>query len=87
MDFNPSVHLLDDARRTLGMTVSELWVDYFALGGVLPQRHVRAVLDGDRDVEVGEYDVLAHALNERFLERDRDHPVQYRYEGRALPEI
>jgi hypothetical protein len=52
------------------LTLPELWLRYFALGGT---------------GTLSEHDVVAHALNERFTELDRDSPVAYRRAYRAEP--
>jgi hypothetical protein len=87
MESNPPTSQLDAARQTLGLTVDQLWVDYFALGGALSKAHVVAVLKGEQDLRDGEYNVLAQALNERFIDQEQNHPVPYRGEDRSLPEL
>jgi hypothetical protein len=82
-----SMRLLDAARRAVGLTTDQLWVDYFALGGALSKERITDALHGGVDVADGEYNVLAHALNERFETLERNHPVHYRGEDRALPEL
>ena len=68
---------LEQARRTLGLSVADLWWRYFALGGRGTELEMEAMLfqalvpaDIDRDV-------LAVALNERFSELGADHPIPY----------
>jgi hypothetical protein len=68
---------LEKARRGLGLSVSELWWRYFAIGGMSTELEVEAILyralvptDADRDM-------LAVALNERFRELGGDHPIPY----------
>ncbi len=50
----------------------------------LPPRTVRAYLQGTGADEArhdrADYDILAHALNERFTDQGSDHPVPYRDE-------
>lgn len=58
------------------MSFNALWVAYFALGGVSSPAVVRSYLDG-AGPPVADYDVLAHALNERFVDRGGNHPVPY----------
>lgn len=38
---------------------------------------LEAVLLGKREPEVHEHDLIAHALNERFVELGGNHPVPY----------
>lgn len=68
---------LDAARLLAGITVAELWLRYFTLGGTNTRADLDKLLRGDAAFGVGQYDVLAHALNERFVELDSDHPVPY----------
>ena len=58
----------------------ELWVDYFALGGILNATQLGRYLRGDGDGEIGngDHNVLVHALNEVFHARGQDHPLAYR---------
>jgi len=59
------------------MSFDELWVAYFALGGASSPNIVRSYLGGSGN-ELADYDVLAQAINERFVDRGGDHPVPYR---------
>lgn len=68
---------LDNARQLAGVTVADLWLRYFTLGGSNSQDDLNRLLRGGVAFGAGEYDVLAHALNERFVELDLDHPVPY----------
>lgn len=61
------------------MSFTELWIAYFALGGAARPEVVRAYLRGWHTGSF-DYDVLAHAINERYLEQGRNHPVPYRDE-------
>jgi hypothetical protein len=71
----PAHQVLEAARRQAGMSLEELWLAYLALGGVARLATVRSYLRGETtDIE---YDVLAQALNERFLDQGDDHPVPY----------
>lgn len=68
---------LQHARNQAGLTVAELWLRYFCLGGMSTPLEVDAVLHGAVSPSDSDYDILAHAINERFLELGRDHPVPY----------
>jgi hypothetical protein len=70
--------VLEAARVQAGMSVGELWMAYFALGGSQTASSVRAFLDADTDPRLTDYDVLAQAVNERFMDLGGDHPVPYR---------
>lgn len=76
---------LDRARRYLGMSIEELWMRYFALGGMSTELEVEAYLLGALSPPTSVCDRLAVALNERFAERGEDHPVPYSADGVAGP--
>jgi hypothetical protein len=69
---------LDRARRDSGLTGRELWLRYFALGGMTDPLQLEAALCGALRPADHDYDQIAHALNERFTELGRNHPVPYR---------
>jgi hypothetical protein len=69
---------LDQARRDSGLSRSELWMRYFALGGMSQPLQLEAVLHGALETTAHDHDQIAHALNERFTELGRNHPVPYR---------
>ena len=58
------------------MSLNDLWLAYFALGGAVQPEGMRAYLNGSH-VGPFDYDVLAQAINERYLEDGLDHPVPY----------
>ena len=70
--------LLEQARRTLGLSLDDLWIRYFALGGMSTALELEAYLFGALVAPPHEHDLLAVALNERFAELGGDHPVPYR---------
>ncbi len=72
-----NVNELEQARSSLGLPIADLWFRYFALGGMRPAFEVEAILYDALTVSDHEHDVLAVALNERFFELGRDHPVPY----------
>jgi hypothetical protein len=69
--------VLEDARRELGRSMRDLWLDYFALGGGADLPEVTAFLGGETTPSDHDYDVLAVALNETYLDRGQHHPVPY----------
>jgi len=71
-------NLLETARRRLGLSTMELWVDFFALGGTLDAFALDRYLRGDRDISDTDHNVLAHAMNEVFTDRGENHPLAYR---------
>jgi hypothetical protein len=68
---------LEQFRKHAGLTHPDLWMRYFGLGGMSTALEVEAYLYGALEPTVHDRDVLAHALNERFTEMGRDHPVPY----------
>lgn len=68
---------LDRFRQDAGLSRGELWLRYFELGGMSTVFQVEAVLHGALVADPHEHDVLAHALNERFVELGGNHPVPY----------
>lgn len=71
------VRPLEAALRVLDVTLRELWSSYFALGGTCSLLQVRNHLAGTAEISGLQHDVLVHALNERFLDRGMDHPLEY----------
>jgi hypothetical protein len=59
------------------LTVSDLWVRYFALTGRNSQRDLASYLGGCAAWSPHEHDVAAHALNEYLDDQGMDHPVRY----------
>jgi hypothetical protein len=62
-------HNLEVGRRVAGLSVTDLFVSYFALGGTAHLGDMRAFLGGmDHALDGHQQDVAAHAVNERFVE-------------------
>lgn len=72
---------LEQARREVGLSVPDLWIRYFGLGGMSTALEVEAILYGALIATDHERDILAVALNERFAEQGSDHPVRYIADG------
>ena len=68
---------LVEAREAAGLSQSELWMRYFALGGMNAAVETDAVVHGALETTAYDRDLLVHALNERFTELGGDHPVPY----------
>jgi hypothetical protein len=68
--------LLETARRDLGLSHDELWFRYFELGGMSTALEVEAYLYGALTPSDHDRDIIAVALNERFSELGRDHPIR-----------
>src|SRR6202011_19756 len=64
---------LDVYRRNAELTRSELWLRYFELGGMCTAFQVEAFLYGALQPSPHDHDVIAQALNERFVELGGDH--------------
>jgi hypothetical protein len=79
-DEQPGLSLYDGMQLS-GMTFREFWLRQVTVGGVADELAVEAYTLGLLTPGPLEYNVLAQALNEHFLERGQDHPVAYR--GRA----
>ena len=68
---------LDQARHDAHLSESELFLRYFALGGMSTSLQVEAFLLGALVPSPHDHDVLAQALNERFSELGGNRPVPY----------
>ena len=77
---------LEAARHRLGLSVTDLWVRCLALGSLLAPAELTASLGGRRRFTRIEYDVVAQALNERFMDDGGDHPVPYADEAAEAAE-
>jgi hypothetical protein len=68
---------LDTFRQEAGLSHGELWLRYFELGGMSTGLELEAFLYGIVLPSAHEHDVIAHAINERFVELGKNHPVAY----------
>ena len=68
---------LDTFRQEAGLSLGELWLRYFELGGMSTGLQLEAFLYGVLLPSTHDHDVIAHAINERFVELGRNHPVAY----------
>jgi hypothetical protein len=69
--------VLDRARRDAGLSLFELWLRYFGLGGMSAPLELEAFLVGALRPSVLEHDLVVAALNERFAELGQGRPVSY----------
>jgi hypothetical protein len=69
--------VLDRYRRDAGLSHGELWLRYFELGGMSNAIELEAFLYGALQPSVHDREVIAQALNERFVELGGNHPVPY----------
>jgi hypothetical protein len=68
---------LDHFRQDAALSHGELWLRYFELGGMSTGLELEAYLYGALEPSRHDHDVIAHALNERFVELGGNHPVPY----------
>jgi len=68
--------IIEAARVQAEMSFDDLWLAYFALGGARPPDMLRSYLRGTATQPM-DYDVLAQALNESFVDAGGNHPVPY----------
>jgi len=68
---------LERGRRQAGLSHADLWLRYFALGGMSTALELEGFLAGVLEPSIHDHDLVAHALNERFVELGDDHPVAY----------
>ncbi len=68
---------LDKFRQDAGLSHGELWLRYFELGGMCTAFQLEAFLYGALEPGAHDREVIAQALNERFVELGGNHPVPY----------
>lgn len=73
----PTKKVTEQARREAGLSAAELWERYVGLGGMSTSDEVDEILRQRVSPTPHDHDLLAHALNERFTELGRNHPVHY----------
>jgi hypothetical protein len=81
-----SVDVLDAFRRGAELSHGELWLRYFELGGMSTGQELEAYLYGALRPSRHDYDVIAQALNERFVEMGGNHPVPYAEDDPKTPQ-
>jgi hypothetical protein len=77
---------LDTFREEAGLSLGELWLRYFELGGMSTGLELEAFLCGVLLPSTHDHDVIAHAINERFVELGGNHPVAYSNDLNPDPE-
>jgi hypothetical protein len=68
-----------------GLSVRELWVQYFGLGGAYAYDGLVSYLAGEMPWSAHEHDVLAHAVNEACADQGLGCPVSYANEQSGPP--
>jgi hypothetical protein len=84
-DENEQRRALDVGYRRAELTLEQLWLRYFALGGVAGLVEVEAYLHGLMPLPSLQRDILAHAVNERLDELTWRHRVLKDRSFRPLP--
>ena len=69
--------VLDRYRQRAGLSHGDLFLRYFELGGMSTALQLEAILYGALITSPHDEEVIAHALNERFVELGGNHPVPY----------
>ena len=67
-DENEQRRGFEESLRHADLSMEELWLRYFTLGGLAGQFEVEAYIHGAMALPALQRDVLAHALNERLDE-------------------
>jgi hypothetical protein len=70
--------VLDLFRIDAALSHGDLWLRYFELGGMSTGLQLEAYLYGALQPTSHDHDIIAHALNERFVELGGNHPVPYK---------
>lgn len=73
----PNTGVLEAARKECGLSIDDLWFRYFELTGEASPLELEGFLHGALVPDPLQYQIVAHALNERFVELGGDHPVPY----------
>jgi len=73
----PLTDVLDGYRLDAGLSHGDLFLRYFELGGMSTALEVEAFLYEALEPSRHDRDLIAHALNERFVELGGNHPVPY----------
>ena len=64
------------AWEFLGVSLDDVWVAYFSVGGCATGATVGRWLEGETEIPHLDHNYLAVALNEMFLDRDLGQPVR-----------
>ena len=68
---------LEAGREAAGLSLRDLWLAYWAIGGTATPEVLMTYLDGTEEPEAADYDVVAQAINDQLIDRRLDHPVPY----------
>lgn len=75
------VRQAESCRQDAGLTVEELWLRCFALGGMNGALELEAFLFGALRPNRHEYNLMAVALNEYFMDAGCCHSIAYIEDG------
>lgn len=65
------------ARRTLGISMWQVWLDYVSIGGSLSPATIEMFLCDQEGLDDHDFDLIVQTFNERFMDRQQDHPIAY----------
>lgn len=71
--------LVEEARRQLGLSLHDLWIAYYELGGPAGSLELEAYLHGLMPLPAIQQDMLSHAINERFAEQGLPERLPYNF--------
>ena len=69
---------LSDGWDLSGLTLTELWLRYLAVGGTANPALVAAYARDQLRPDSYQHNLIAQAINEYFTDQREDHPVSYR---------
>jgi hypothetical protein len=72
-----SADVLDQYRQQAGLSQADLWLRYCEIGGMSTALEVEGFLFGTLVPSDHDHDLIAQALNDRFVEMGGNHPVSY----------
>ncbi len=75
------VQLVDSCRQDAGLTIEDLWMRCIALGEINGVLELEAFLFGALRPTRHEYNLIAVAMNEYFIEAGLCHSIAYIEEG------
>jgi hypothetical protein len=75
-EIEPGLSLVEGMQRS-GMSYHELWLRQLEVSGTADELELEGYLLGLLQPDRMQYNLIAQAMNEHFLERGEDHPVGY----------
>lgn len=68
----------------LGLSLHDLWMRYFALGGTRLPEELGSLVRSQEPSDTGDYDVLVHAINEQYMDAGRPERLPYLADKRSV---